>query len=236
MSKTWAMSDIHGRRDLFDKLMEHVGPDDLVYFLGDAVDRGPDGWNILKEILYDGRFIMLMGNHEDMLVDSWYEMKEYGHGYDALYIWMSNGGDPTYKQMEDDAQKVPEIIGILETLPLCTIHTNENGDEIFLSHSGENCWDDCPNEHDYMWDRTHFLDKMWHGKDNQYVVHGHTPIPFVMKAHKQTKAPHGAYRYCEGHKIDIDWGSADTGIAVMLDLDTFQSVVVFGEDIDGKAE
>ena len=48
---TWCFSDIHGQRELFDQVMAEIGSDDTVYFLGDAIDRGPDGWNILKELM-----------------------------------------------------------------------------------------------------------------------------------------------------------------------------------------
>ena len=74
---TWAFSDIHGNRKLFDAIKNFIKEDDTIYFLGDACDRGPDGWEIIKEILADERFIYLKGNHEDMLVKAFFEqMKE----------------------------------------------------------------------------------------------------------------------------------------------------------------
>ena len=68
MKRTWVCSDLHGNRKIFNAMKEKIGAEDTVIFLGDAIDRGPDGWNILKEMLTDERFIVLKGNHEDLFV------------------------------------------------------------------------------------------------------------------------------------------------------------------------
>lgn len=66
---TYAVSDIHGRKDLWLKANKEVfSPNDTIYFLGDAADRGPDGWEMIKTLLDDERVIYLIGNHEDMLI------------------------------------------------------------------------------------------------------------------------------------------------------------------------
>ena len=55
----YAFSDLHGNGILWDKIKSFLGEDDKAYFLGDACDRGPDGWRILKEILADERIVFL---------------------------------------------------------------------------------------------------------------------------------------------------------------------------------
>ena len=69
---TYAISDLHGRMDLFRQVKEFLQPEDVVYVLGDCGDRGPAGWELIKTVYEDPQFIYLMGNHEDMLVNAMY--------------------------------------------------------------------------------------------------------------------------------------------------------------------
>ena len=52
---TYACSDLHGNWELWTEIKKFLKPDDTLYYLGDATDRGPDGWAILKEMLNDSR-------------------------------------------------------------------------------------------------------------------------------------------------------------------------------------
>lgn len=63
-----AWADLHGRMDIFLKGLTYLKPEDKVYFLGDAADRGPNGWEIIKAIIEDPRFIYIKGNHEDLMI------------------------------------------------------------------------------------------------------------------------------------------------------------------------
>jgi hypothetical protein len=60
------------------------------------------------------------------------------------------------------------------------------------------------------------------------VVHGHTPT--LSLAHRigdrREEIPHGAYTYCNGHKIGIDNLSAYTDTACLLDLDTLEEIII----------
>ena len=69
----YVMSDIHGMGDLFDKAMNYLEEDNEPYqliYLGDACDRGPDGYRIMKQLLRNPNVIYLKGNHEDLFVKS----------------------------------------------------------------------------------------------------------------------------------------------------------------------
>lgn len=59
------MSDIHGDRDKFEKIMKKIElkPDDKLYVLGDIIDRGKDGIGILLELKKMDNAIVLLGNH-----------------------------------------------------------------------------------------------------------------------------------------------------------------------------
>ena len=58
---------MHGRLDLYEKIKEYIKPEDNVFFLGDAIDRGPHGVEIMLDILKQSNWIYLKGNHEDMM-------------------------------------------------------------------------------------------------------------------------------------------------------------------------
>lgn len=69
----WVVGDIHGRRDLLDRLLPKLISDPVV-FVGDMVDRGPDSRAVLERVfdLCDRRpemFRALKGNHEQLLLD-----------------------------------------------------------------------------------------------------------------------------------------------------------------------
>lgn len=79
--RVYALGDIHGRRDLFERLIEQIDEDDraagpaetTVILLGDLVDRGPDSAGVIE--LARGwqeqrRVRILAGNHEEMFLAS----------------------------------------------------------------------------------------------------------------------------------------------------------------------
>lgn len=49
----YVMSDLHGEADRFHAMLKKVGfsEDDTLIILGDVVDRGSDGINLLQEII-----------------------------------------------------------------------------------------------------------------------------------------------------------------------------------------
>lgn len=92
--KVYCFTDLHGNLNLFRQIKNFIQAEDKVFVLGDVIDRGTKGWKILKEILKDDRFILLKGNHEQMLVNSGREFLKnerclYG---DDIYLHMNNGG------------------------------------------------------------------------------------------------------------------------------------------------
>ena len=68
---------------------------DTLYILGDVIDRGPSGVDILREIQEHGNFILLKGNHEQMCLDTLGPNNVPG----AKNLWLSNGGYGTYMEL-----------------------------------------------------------------------------------------------------------------------------------------
>ena len=234
---TWCFSDIHGQRHLFNQVMNEIGPNDTVYFLGDAIDRGPDGWAIFKQLMNDHRVIFICGNHEDMMIDA---LRAFPHmpWTHAAEVWGWNGNKPTLEAIRNDnPEVVRSYLNRARDLPIFETYTNQFGDIFWLSHAGCDYTEDLAelDREDLIWDRSHFITNMWYhdSPDNLYIVHGHTPIPILQEEMsmycdnipRDAEIEPGAYYYAEGHKICIDCGAHFTDTTVLLNLDTFEEKV-----------
>ena len=94
----YVTADWHGRFDVYQEVKEFLQPDDIVYFIGDAIDRGPDSLKLAMNIYTDPQFIYLKGNHEDMLVKALTNAQglriidgRYWGQEEALAIWFQKG-------------------------------------------------------------------------------------------------------------------------------------------------
>ena len=234
MGRVLACSDLHGRKDLLDKILAFLNEDDTVYFLGDAADRGPQGWECIKTILNDNRFIYLLGNHEDMLIDAAYGYYKFNTYNSAYSLLRSNGGKITFYDMKNDPEG-ESVIGRLRKLPTYAVYVNAAGRTIFLSHAGFTPWLNetndgvkVPSREELIWDRRHYLDD-WSEKDlfpNSIIMHGHTPIPYIMDDLRLPDSGDlieaGPLWYSRNRKVCLDCAAFATGAAFLLDLDTFE--------------
>ena len=68
----YCISDIHGEFDRYQAMLEeiHLTDDDTLYVIGDAIDRAPGGIDILEDIMARKNVVMLVGNHEQMCLDT----------------------------------------------------------------------------------------------------------------------------------------------------------------------
>ena len=62
----YAVSDLHGCYDKFRKLLDMIRltDDDVLYVLGDVVDRGPENIRLVTELAGKRNICTLMGNHD----------------------------------------------------------------------------------------------------------------------------------------------------------------------------
>ncbi len=233
----YACSDLHGMMVFYDAIKEYVNPEDTIYFLGDAGDRGPQSWETLDTILNDPQFIFIKGNHEDMLEKALFCYLNFG---DEEVVWsddfnllVQNGGSKTFLGARKSG-RVGELIRKLRDLPTLKVYTNKQGEEIYLCHAGFTPWEDengeleIPGKVDLIWDRNHYLDKsinFWH--DNIIIVHGHTPIHYLLEELEIPKEEYegGALWYADGRKCDIDTGAVFAKQAVLIDLDTWEEKI-----------
>jgi len=111
MGRTFAIGDVHGDSAGLDRLLARLPaltPDDTLVFLGDYVDRGPDGLGVVARVraLAAGgtpaRVVTLRGNHEDKWIECWSEP-------DAVFLLsLQNGCAATFRSFSGGAALQPE--------------------------------------------------------------------------------------------------------------------------------
>ena len=240
MGRVLACSDLHGTLSLWRRIQEILKDDDKLYVLGDCADRGYDGWQIIKEAIKDPRVLYIKGNHDDMLVKAahhYFHTGSYGRDYSLL---RSNGGKRTFEDMKHDPDN-KEWIQFLNDLPTYEVYHNAMGKTVVCSHAGFTPWKNedgnllIPGDEDLIWDRRHYMDDWVEGEihENVVVVHGHTPIPYIMDdlrlAYPGDLIEAGPLWYFKNHKVCLDCAAFATGAAFLLDLDTFECITVDAE-------
>ena len=236
---TYAISDIHGNLAIAQQVVRKAIEGNTIYFLGDACDRGEHGWQIIKMFLTTDNIVYLKGNHEDMLIKA---MRPYFMGNDeyrythAFEVWSWNGSVMTeFDIINDNFDKAHMYFSQLHALPLTADYINSSNQIIHMCHSGWEYFDEGNCEEKILWDRNHYMTPTWWYDKNEYIIHGHTPIPYIIDEvisdwDENKDWDTSALYYCEGHKIDIDMLTIQSHKACLLDLDTFEEIILEGDE------
>lgn len=168
----YVMSDLHGEADRFHAMLNKIGflEDDTLIILGDVIDRGPNGIDLLLEIMDMPNVIMLLGNHEYMML----QYLSPGATGTEIRRWNRNGNAPTLAAYLKQKAKVQQrIISYLRGLPT-HIELELNGKRFYLVHGfpGENI-------HDEVWNRPE-IDAV-NPKPGYQVIIGHTKVLSMIK-------------------------------------------------------
>ena len=226
----YAIADIHGCYDLYQAMLEKIGfsDDDVLVFLGDAADRGPDGIRVMQDLMRRRNAFCLLGNHEHMF---WQVARYYGEklnpvqaaAYRRTFInWTDrNGGDVTwdaYLDLPEAEQK--ELLSWMEGLPTCG-KLELNGTSFILAHAGvgvyapEKDLESCE-LFDFIWERMDY-NKVYY--PDKLLVTGHTPTVFI----DQSRV--GRIIRQNNH-IAIDCGAVYVGILGCICLETLEEFYV----------
>lgn len=171
MSRTIAISDIHGCFLTLEKLLENIDyqPTDHLVILGDLIDRGPRSKEVLDLFLSlkakGQRLTILRGNHEVMLLDALRNPAT-----ESRFIFA--GGDATLRSF--GVKRVRDLP--LHYLELIKSTINFYQDEYALYvHAALNFENDDLFEDTYsmFWVRTMAIDPV--RTAGRPVIHGHTP-------------------------------------------------------------
>lgn len=213
----YAIGDLHGRLDLFDKMIATIHarePAALIITLGDYIDRGPDSLGCIDRLMdlhaTPGCHIRsLMGNHEDALI-------RFLNKPVAGARWLAFGGESLFAELglhcpdPADGQDAflhardalieklgPDRIAFIEKRELSRQYGN-----VFFCHAGT-----IPNLPLEAQDRKTLLWNKDYGparKDGNWTVHGH----------KVTSKPD-----ITSGRINIDTGAVFTGNLTAARLD-----------------
>ena len=124
---TYVMSDLHGRYDLYVKMLDRIGfsDEDELFVLGDVVDRGPEPMKILTDMSMRPNVYPILGNHDYMaeyllgklsaqITEDNCDTHLTAEDLSALAGWLTDGGQTT---MEAFRRLTPdEREGILDYL------------------------------------------------------------------------------------------------------------------------
>jgi len=127
------MSDIHGLYQRYQVMLKEIAlkETDHLFVLGDMIDRGPDGIEILQDLMARKNCVSFLGNHEHMMLT-------YIEGSDReSWFYENNGGRQTYEKfLALDQSEQDRIIEYLrnETYIVKNLSIQEN--DYILSHTG----------------------------------------------------------------------------------------------------
>ena len=167
---TYCVSDIHGEAARFTELLDKINfsDSDTLYVLGDVIDRGAHGVEILRRIKDTPNMQMLMGNHERMCLDTLGVHSVYG----ARELWKQNGGNRTYRDLVYRCTPVERagLLRFIDHLPTF-LEIEVNGRAFHLVHGYPG------NLHSRLWGRPKPGDPA--PFDDRTAIIGHTPTCFL---------------------------------------------------------
>ncbi len=211
-----AIGDIHGVYDKLLDLMNKVDfnpKDDLLIFLGDYIDRGPDSLKSLDyvrdlTIRFPEQVIALMGNHEDMCIRFYKEGNKDDTEFDDLdeYMiraWLRNGGRETLEEFKFlKSEDVSARIQWMKSLPV----SYKIGD-FYFCHAGIRAFVplDEQTKFDLLWIRSEFVS--WYDGSMGTIVVGHTVTHNLKRHHWPSNQPPEEPVFLKNNIIFCDTGA-----------------------------
>ena len=224
----YVTSDIHGCYDQYLRLIQRLDlkEDDRLYILGDLVDRGDGGIEIIKDVMNRKNVVCLRGNHDHyaLVFLKRFALQDHGAEDDRLKeafgLWLEDGGAETFSAFSklDDNEK-RSVLSFLSSLPFNEM-IRVNGQQFLLSHTVcekaklldiEKC------------DRRDFLigepeyDKYYF--EDMTIVTGHTPTGLI--------DPDYTGRIWKGNRhIAVDCGAVFGNPLGCICLDTMEEIYI----------
>jgi serine/threonine protein phosphatase 1 len=165
----YVIADIHGEAELLRKaltsLYEWNPKGGKIIFLGDYIDRGPDAKGVCDIVMNPPEgweFIALMGNHEEMFVNSFLNRDQF---YDPRAFRQFVDGAALFDPYDMVYRQFPtKYTEWMKNLPL--FHFEDNN---VFAHAW---WEPGATQEEILWTR---LDDWKRGPKDKYLIHGHTP-------------------------------------------------------------
>lgn len=208
-------------------------PDDALYVLGDVIDRGPDGCQLLLDMMGRPNVIPVLGNHEftaavclpwlleEVTDRSLADLDDTRLA--ALQEWIVNGGGPTLRELQGLSRAEREdILDYLREMELYA-EAEAGGRNFVLTHAGlDHFSPDKPLEdyalEDFLFCRPKPEEDFW---SDRHLVYGHTPTRLLRAQMGQPLSDD--ILHC-GQQTAIDCGCGFDGKLGCLCLDTMEEL------------
>lgn len=242
----YAMADIHGQYDKYIAMLEKINfsDNDILFVLGDVIDRGSQGMAILKDMMMRTNVYPILGNHEYMAITAipWLmqEITEEtvekidSEMMQGLIEWMNVGGSSSiseFRGLSRDEQEA--ILDYLSEFELYDV-VEAGGKEYVLVHAGLDNFDEDRSLSDYD-----LSELLFHRPDyetryfkNKYLVTGHTPTRVAYAAERGvlleelSSDEYQGVIFKKNNHIAIDCGSSFGGKLGCICLDTQEEYYV----------
>ncbi len=242
----YAMADIHGQYDKYISMLQKINfsDSDVLFVLGDVIDRGSQGMAILKDMMMRTNVYPILGNHEYMAITAipWL-MQEITEEtvkkidpemMQGLIEWMNVGGSSSiteFRELSRDEQEA--ILDYLSEFELFEI-VEAGGKEFVLVHAGLNNFDEERSLSDYdlsevLFQRPDYEIRYFKDK---YLVTGHTPTRVAYAAERGfhlddlSSDEYQDLIFKKNNHIAIDCGSSFGGKLGCICLDTLEEYYV----------
>ena len=236
----YVTSDLHGchPRTLMRLLaQDNFCEDDYLFILGDCIDRGEFGAELLLWISQQPNVQLILGNHEALMLACSFLFEDVNdeslakltpESLALVQNWIDNGGEPTIRGMKRLLLKDPDLVsGIFDYLrEEATLYDelNLDGRRFIFTHAGLGNFSPERQLEDYdpeelLMMRPDPEDKYF---DNATVIFGHTPTAYYGTEHNG-KAFHGPGWIC------IDTGAAMGGKPMLLRLEDMKEFYFPGQ-------
>lgn len=185
-TRVYAIGDIHGRRDLLDRLLETIAKDctdaperRVLVTLGDYIDRGPDSRGVVERLANlhtehpfdDFALCFLKGNHEQL-------MEQFIDGENDGRLWMNCGGGETLNSYgaKYTAQSIAKRLPKQHRQFFSNMVLMSREGDYAFAHAGVRPGVGLAKQtpEDMLWIRARFLNATT--DFGAVIVHGHTPV------------------------------------------------------------
>ena len=226
---TYVISDLHGQLDSYRKLLEKIRfrDTDTLYLLGDMLDCGDDGIEIVLDAMSRPNVFPILGDREFTAIKLLTRLCAQEKGTKpatpsfqrAFADWLQRGGMPTVTAFraleEEDRESVLEYLRE-ECVPYEEVTVGKR--KFLLVHAGIAGYEKGRSLDDYE------IRDLIHGDgvfpvdlgDGTILVTGHTPVDTI------SPDAGGRILFSDTH-IALDCGAADGGFAGCLCLDTLEA-------------
>ena len=225
----YVTSDLHGISPArFRQLLAKAdfSEDDYLFVLGDVIDRGDHGIDLLRFLAQMPNAQLILGNHEAMMLSCSFLFQEVTEESAAaltprnlamMRAWADNGGGPTIQSMNQLVKQDPDLAeGIWDYLRDAPLYdTLRVGQKTYiLTHGGLGNFRPDKNLDDYspeelLLERPELSQRYF---DHAMVILGHTPTQFYGEQYAGKALRTDTW-------INIDTGAAAGGMPMLLRLD-----------------